>query len=124
MYRPYFQKWTLIRSLGFLFKYRCTYCQSATYSNLFYLISCRVLTGAKSWASTQTIIGAEQDSVWGQIYRNQMTDESFEETTNAIIETLLKSNELLTGYSYIEDFIYNAKPCQLKVVWKSPGKNL
>ena len=53
-----------------------------------------------------------------------MTDESFAENTNAVIETLLKSNELLTGYNYIEDFIYNSKPCQLKVVWKSPGKNL
>ena len=97
---------------------------SICYSNLFYLISCRVLTGPKTWSSTQTIVGAEPNSVWGQIYRNQMTDESFAENTNAVIETLLKSNELLTGYNNIEDFIYNSKPCQLKVVWKSPGKNL
>ena len=82
------------------------------------------MTGSKSWASTQTIVGAEPNSVWGQIYRNQMTDESFAENTNAVIETLLKSNELLTGYNYIEDLIYNSKPCQLKVVWKSSGKNL
>ena len=82
------------------------------------------MTGPKTWSSTQTIVGAEPNSVWGQIYRNQMTDESFAENTNAVIETLLKSNELLTGYNYIEDFIYNSKPCQLKVVWKSPGKNL
>ena len=82
------------------------------------------MTGSKTWASTQTIVGAEPNSVLGQIYRNQMTDESFAETTNAVIETLLKSNELLTGYNYIEDLIYNSKPCQLKVVWKSSSKNL
>ena len=99
-------------------------CQSATYTNLFYLISCRVLTGPKTWSSTQTIVGADPNSVWGQIYKNQMNDESFAENLNAAIETLLKSNELLTGYSNIEDFIYNSKPCQLKVVWKSPGRNL
>ena len=82
------------------------------------------MTVPKTWAAAQTFIGAEPNSVWDQIYRNKMTDESFAENTNAVIETLLKSNELLTGYNYIEDFIYNSKPCQLKVVWKSSGKNL
>jgi hypothetical protein len=53
-----------------------------------------------------------------------MTDESFSKSETAAIETLLKSNELFTGYGYIESLIYSSKPCQLKVVWKSPGKNL
>ena len=99
-------------------------CQSATYTNLFYLISCRVLTGAKTWGSTQTIVGADPNSVWGQIYKNQMNDESFAENLNAAIETLLKSNELFTGFGYLDSLLYSSKPCQLKVVWKSPGKNL
>ena len=99
-------------------------CQSATYSNLFYLISCRVLTGAKTWGSTQTIVGAEPNSVWELIYKKQMTDESFLKSDTATIQTLLKSNELFTGFGYIESLIYSSKPCQIKVVWKSPGKNL
>ena len=53
-----------------------------------------------------------------------MTDESFAEDFNALTDTLVKSKEVLTGYGYVEQFIYSSKPCQLKVVWKSPGKNL
>ena len=124
MYRPYFQKCTLIRSLGFLFKFRCTYCQSAIYSNLFYLISCRVLTGPKNWATAQTFVSAEPNSVWDLIYKKQMTEDSFAKSETAAIETLLKSNELFTGFGYVESLIYSSKPCQIKVVWKSPGKNL
>ena len=97
---------------------------SICYSNLFYLISCRVLTVPKTWAAAQTFIGAEPNSVWDQIYRDKMTDESFAENINAMIDTLSKSKEVLTGYGPVEQFIYISKPCQLKVVWKSPGKNL
>ena len=53
-----------------------------------------------------------------------MTDESFTEDLNALTDTLVKSKEVLTGYGYVKQFIYSSKPCQLKVVWKSPGKNL
>ena len=82
------------------------------------------MTVPKTWAAAQTFIGAEPNSVWDQIYRNKMTDESFAEEFNALTDTLVKSKEVLTGYGYVEQFIYNCKPCQLKVVWKSPGKNL
>ena len=94
-------------------------CRSTT---LFF--SCRVLTGPKSWAAAQTFVGAEPNSVWDLIYKKQMTDESFSKSETAAIETLLKSNKLFTCYGYVESLIYSSKPCQLKVVWKSPGKNL
>ena len=76
------------------------------------------------WASAQTFVGAEPNSIWDLIYKKQMTDESFLKSDTATIETLLKSNELFTGFSYVESLIYSSKPCQIKVVWKSPGKNL
>ena len=82
------------------------------------------MTVPKTWASAQKFIGAEPNSVWDQIYRNKMTDESFAENFNTLTDTLLKSKEVLTGYGIVEHFIYYSKPCQLKVVWKSPGKNL
>ena len=82
------------------------------------------MTGPKTWAAAQTFVGAEPNSVWYLIYKKQMTDDSFAKSEIAAIETLLTSNELFTGYGYVESLIYSSKPCQLKVVWKSPGKNL
>ena len=82
------------------------------------------MNGPKNWATAQTLVGAKPNSVWDLIYKKQMTDESFSKSETAAIEKLLKSNELFTGYGYIESLIYSSKPCQLKVVWKSPGKNL
>ena len=93
-------------------------------SNIFCIISCRVLTGPKNWATAQTFVSAEPNSVWDLVYKKQMTDDSFEKSETAAIETLLKSNELFTGFGYIDSLTYSSKPCQLKVVWKSPGKNL
>ena len=89
-----------------------------------YLISCRVLTGPKIWPTAQTFVSAEPNSVWDLIYKKQMTDDSFAKSETAAIEILLKSNELFTGFGYVESLIYSSKPCQIKVVWKSPGKNL
>ena len=82
------------------------------------------MTGPKTWAAAQTFVDAEANSVWDLIYKKQMTDDSFAKSGTAAIESLLKSNELFTGYGYVEALIYSSKPCQLKVVWKSPGKNL
>ena len=90
-----------------------------------YLISCRVLTGPRNWATAQTFVSAEPNSVWDLIYKKQMTDDSFAKSETAALEIVLKSNELFTGFGYIESLIrYSSKPCQLKNVWKSPGKNL
>ena len=82
------------------------------------------MTGPKSWATAQTFVSAEPNSVWDLIYKKQMTEDSFEKSETAAIETLLKSNELFTGFGYLDSLLYSSKPCQLKVVWKSPGKNL
>ena len=98
-------------------------CQSSV-NLLLLFFSCRVLTGPKTWAAAQTFVDAEANSVWDLIYKKQMTDDSFAKSGTAAIESLLKSNELFTGYGYVEALIYSSKPCQLKVVWKSPGKNL
>ena len=99
-------------------------CQASVNILFLFFFSCRVLTGPKMWASAQTFVGAEPNSVWDLIYKKQMTDESFLKSDTATIQTLLKSNELFTGFGYIESLIYSSKPCQIKVVWKSAGKNL
>ena len=51
-----------------------------------------------------------------------MTDESFVGTKNAL-KTMLKSNELLTSYIYVEAMLYHSEQCTLKVLWRSSSKN-
>ena len=80
------------------------------------------MTSPKEWGVAQKFLDAEPNSVWDQIYKNHMTDESFTSNTSDAINTILKKKELLTAFFPIEAMNYYSKPCQLKVAWKSSEK--
>ena len=79
----------------------------------------RVLTGKRHWDLGQKFLNAEPNSVWDQIYKNHMTDESFTSGTSDAINTIMTKKELLTAFFPIQAMNYYSKPCQLKVAWKS-----
>ena len=50
-----------------------------------------------------------------------MDDNSFKSNDSYAIKTLLKENEFLTHFTHVESMIHNSKPCQIKILWKSPS---
>ena len=80
------------------------------------------MTSPKEWGVAQKFLDAEPNSVWDQIYKNHMTDESFTKGENDAINTIMKKKELLTAFYPLEAMNYYSKPCQLKVAWKSSEK--
>ena len=83
---------------------------------------CRVLTGHKSWSTTQIFLGADQNSVWRNILENHMTDESFMESELLALKQLMEANTPLTAYFSVDSMLYNSKPCELKILWESSKK--
>ena len=53
-----------------------------------------------------------------------MTDESFKEDFGAAIQNLLIENEPVTMYLPVQNLNYFSKPCELKILWKSPDMTL
>ena len=84
----------------------------------------RVLTSSKERTGIVfNFIYGEPTSVWGKIYKNHMSEESFKSGEEiGAIKSLLETNQLLTAFFTIEAMDYYSKPCELKFVWKSPEK--
>ena len=53
-----------------------------------------------------------------------MTDESFKEDFGAAIQNLLIENDPVTMYLPVQNLNYFSKPCELKILWKSPDMTL
>ena len=52
-----------------------------------------------------------------------MTGDNFVGTKNAL-KTVINTNQLWAIHTYLEGVLYHSEPCVLKVLWKSPSKNL
>ena len=79
----------------------------------------RVLSGHKSWSSSQLFLSAESGSVWNKILENHMTDDSFVGDLSKQMKDMIGSNKLLTAYFPVEGMIYASKSCAIKVLWQS-----
>ena len=86
--------------------------------------SIRVLTGQKSFSLAQIFTKSKPDTVWNDIFKNHMTDQSFKSNDREATKTMLEKNEYLTQYSEVESMIYNSEPCKVKILWESPSKDL
>ena len=86
--------------------------------------SIRVLTGQKSSALALKFTTSKPNTVWNDIFKTHMTDESFKSSDREATETILEENDYLTQYSELEAMIYNSEPCKVKILWESPSKDL
>ena len=48
-----------------------------------------------------------------------MTDDSFKDGINELMQNMIGSNKLSTAYALISSMLYVAKPCEIKVLWQS-----
>ena len=85
--------------------------------------SIRVLTGPKSLSLSQIFTTSKPNTVWNDIFKNHMTDQSFKSNDIKATQTLLQENELLTQYSEVESMLHNSEPCEVKILWESPSKD-
>ena len=85
--------------------------------------SIRVLTGPKSLSLSQIFTTSKPNTVWNDIFKNHMTDQSFKSNDIEATQTLLQENELLTQYSEVESMLHNSEPCEVKILWESPSKD-
>ena len=86
--------------------------------------SIRVLTGQKSGSVALKFTTSKPNTVWNDIFKTHMTDESFKSSDREATETILEENDYLTQYSELEAMIYNSEPCKVKILWESPSKDL
>ena len=85
--------------------------------------SIRVLTGPKSISLSQVFTMSKPNTVWNDIFKNHMTDQSFKSNDREATKTILEKNDYLTQYSEVESMIYNSEPCKVKILWESPSKD-
>ena len=85
--------------------------------------SIRVLTGQKSGSVALKFTTSKPNTVWSEIFKNHMTDQSFKSNDREATKTMLEKNEYLTQYSEVESMIYNSEPCKIKILWESPSKD-
>ena len=85
--------------------------------------SIRVLTGPKSISLAQLFTESKPNTVWNEIFKNHMTDQSFKSNDMEATKTILEKNDYLTQYSEVESMIYNSEPCKVKILWESPSKD-
>ena len=85
--------------------------------------SIRVLTGQKSSSLSQRFTTSKPNTVWNDIFKNHMTDQSFKSNDREATKTILEKNDYLTQYSEVESMIYNSEPCKVKILWESPSKD-
>ena len=83
-------------------------------SNLNFHSLFSVLTGTKTSALGAKFLNSQPNSIWQQMYKYHMTEESFVGTKNAL-KIMKKSNKLLALYTYLEGVLYHSEPCTLKV---------
>ena len=48
-----------------------------------------------------------------------MTDDSFKDGINELMQNMIGSNELSTAYAVVPSMLYASKPCEIKVLWQS-----
>ena len=48
-----------------------------------------------------------------------MTDGSFKDGINELMQNMIGSNELSTAYTLVSNMLYASKPCEIKVLWQS-----
>ena len=48
-----------------------------------------------------------------------MTDGSFKDGINELMQNMIGSNELSTAYAVVPSMLYASKPCEIKVLWQS-----
>ena len=84
----------------------------------FMYIHFRVITGEKSWATSQIFLKAESGSVWRNILENHMSENSFKKNIDQIVKNMKETDKLLTVYWSIGSMRYKFNPWDLKILWE------
>ena len=81
-----------------------------------------IITTSKSGAYAQTFTKSLNGTIWNELYKTHITNQSFLSSRKGV-EKLLNSNDQVTLFSAIESIAYfNSKPCAIKILWKSPER--